>query len=289
MVAGVKALGLETCVTLGMLKRRPGRAAARGRARLLQPQPRHLARVLRPDHHHARLPATASTRSSACAAPASTSAAAASSAWASRGATAPAMISQLANLDPHPESVPINALVPVEGRLSLKNREARRRWSSSAPSPRRASPCRRRGCGSPRAARACPRAGAGAVLPRRRQFGVLRREAAHHRQPAGAQPISALFEQARDERPHERGDAGTSVRDGVAVISMNNPPVNGLSNALRAAIMENLEKADKDAAVKAVGPRSARRKLSPAAPTSASSTVRASSPTFRTSTTGRTR
>ena len=43
-----------------------------------------------------------------------------------------------------------------------------------------------------------------------------------------------------------------SVRDGVAVISMNNPPINGLSNALRAAIMENLEKADKDAAVKAV-------------------------------------
>ena len=43
-----------------------------------------------------------------------------------------------------------------------------------------------------------------------------------------------------------------AVRDGIAVISMNNPPINGLSNALRAAIMENLEKADKDAAVKAV-------------------------------------
>jgi 3-hydroxyacyl-CoA dehydrogenase len=43
-----------------------------------------------------------------------------------------------------------------------------------------------------------------------------------------------------------------SVRDGVAVISMNNPPINGLSNALRAAIMENLEKADKDAAVRAI-------------------------------------
>jgi 3-hydroxyacyl-CoA dehydrogenase len=43
-----------------------------------------------------------------------------------------------------------------------------------------------------------------------------------------------------------------AVRDGIAVISMNNPPINGLSNALRAAIMENLEKADKDAAIKAV-------------------------------------
>jgi 3-hydroxyacyl-CoA dehydrogenase len=43
-----------------------------------------------------------------------------------------------------------------------------------------------------------------------------------------------------------------SVRDGVAVISMNNPPVNGLSDALRAGIMDLLEKADADASVKAV-------------------------------------
>jgi 3-hydroxyacyl-CoA dehydrogenase len=43
-----------------------------------------------------------------------------------------------------------------------------------------------------------------------------------------------------------------SVRDGVAVISMHNPPVNGLSDALRAGIMNLLEKADQDAAVKAV-------------------------------------
>jgi len=43
-----------------------------------------------------------------------------------------------------------------------------------------------------------------------------------------------------------------AARDGIAVISMNNPPVNGLSDALRAGIMELLEKADKDPAVKAV-------------------------------------
>ena len=43
-----------------------------------------------------------------------------------------------------------------------------------------------------------------------------------------------------------------AVRDAVAVISMNNPPVNGLSDALRAGILSNLEKADKDPAVKAV-------------------------------------
>jgi 3-hydroxyacyl-CoA dehydrogenase len=43
-----------------------------------------------------------------------------------------------------------------------------------------------------------------------------------------------------------------AVRDGIAVLSMNNPPVNGLSNALRAALMESLKKAEADAAVKAV-------------------------------------
>jgi 3-hydroxyacyl-CoA dehydrogenase len=42
------------------------------------------------------------------------------------------------------------------------------------------------------------------------------------------------------------------VRDGVAVITLDNPPVNGLGNALRAAIMQNLKTADADPAVKAV-------------------------------------
>jgi 3-hydroxyacyl-CoA dehydrogenase len=42
-----------------------------------------------------------------------------------------------------------------------------------------------------------------------------------------------------------------AVRDGIAVITMNNPPVNGLGNALRAGVMDALNKADADAAVKA--------------------------------------
>jgi 3-hydroxyacyl-CoA dehydrogenase len=45
--------------------------------------------------------------------------------------------------------------------------------------------------------------------------------------------------------------AALAVRDGIAVITMNNPPVNGLGNALRARILENLKKADADPAVKA--------------------------------------
>jgi 3-hydroxyacyl-CoA dehydrogenase len=43
-----------------------------------------------------------------------------------------------------------------------------------------------------------------------------------------------------------------AVRDGIAVLTLNNPPVNGLGNALRAAIMQHLKQADADAAVKAV-------------------------------------
>jgi 3-hydroxyacyl-CoA dehydrogenase len=42
-----------------------------------------------------------------------------------------------------------------------------------------------------------------------------------------------------------------AVRDGVAVITLDNPPVNGLGNALRAALLEYLKKADADPAVKA--------------------------------------
>ncbi len=43
-----------------------------------------------------------------------------------------------------------------------------------------------------------------------------------------------------------------AVRDGIAVITMNNPPVNGLGNALRAGLMDGLQKADADPAVKGV-------------------------------------
>src|SRR5688500_6694830 len=42
-----------------------------------------------------------------------------------------------------------------------------------------------------------------------------------------------------------------AVRDGIAVITLNSPPVNGLGNALRAALLELLQKADADPAVQA--------------------------------------
>jgi len=46
--------------------------------------------------------------------------------------------------------------------------------------------------------------------------------------------------------------ASYSVRDGIAVITMNNPPVNGLGSVLRPGIMDGIKKAGADPAVKAV-------------------------------------
>ncbi len=46
--------------------------------------------------------------------------------------------------------------------------------------------------------------------------------------------------------------ASYSLRDGIAVITLNNPPVNGLGHPLRSGIVDGLKKAQADAAVKAV-------------------------------------
>ena len=46
--------------------------------------------------------------------------------------------------------------------------------------------------------------------------------------------------------------AQLAVRDGIALITMDNPPVNGLGNALRARLLELLKRADADPAAKAV-------------------------------------
>ena len=55
MIEGVRAMGLETCVTLGMLTNAQARRLKASGPRLLQPQSRHLAGILRRDHHDAHL------------------------------------------------------------------------------------------------------------------------------------------------------------------------------------------------------------------------------------------
>lgn len=46
--------------------------------------------------------------------------------------------------------------------------------------------------------------------------------------------------------------ASYAVKDGIAVITMDNPPVNGLGYATRQGIAQGLEKAQADTAVKAI-------------------------------------
>jgi 3-hydroxyacyl-CoA dehydrogenase len=46
--------------------------------------------------------------------------------------------------------------------------------------------------------------------------------------------------------------ASYSIRDGVAVVTLNNPPVNGLGSVLRPGIMDGIKKAQADPAVKAL-------------------------------------
>ena len=90
MVEGVKALGLETCATLGMLTPGAGaaaEAAAASTTTTTTSTPRRSSTARSSPPAPTR---TGSTRSTRCATPASMSAAAASSAWARARRTAPA-------------------------------------------------------------------------------------------------------------------------------------------------------------------------------------------------------
>jgi len=55
MIQEVKALGLETCATLGMLTSDQAQELKNAGLDYYKPQSRHLARVLRKDHYHAHV------------------------------------------------------------------------------------------------------------------------------------------------------------------------------------------------------------------------------------------
>ena len=115
MVREVKALGLETCCTLGMLKDgQAGRAQGR-RPRLLQPQPRHVApefygEVITTRGYQDRLDTLERVRAAGinvcCGGIVG---------MGETRAQRAGLIAQLAGMDPYPESVPINHLVQVAG------------------------------------------------------------------------------------------------------------------------------------------------------------------------------
>ncbi|MGT2492539.1 biotin synthase BioB [Cupriavidus basilensis] len=132
---------------LGMLEAEQARRLKDAGLDYYNHEPRYLARVLRRDHRHPHLPGPPG-HYRPCA-----------RGWhqrmlrggivgmgESREARA-GLIAQLANLDPYPESVPINNLVAVKGTPLADTTPGRSTRSSlSAPSRWRASPCRAPWC-----------------------------------------------------------------------------------------------------------------------------------------------
>jgi biotin synthase len=114
MVRAVKALGMETCATLGMLK--PGQAQQLGEAGLdyynhnLDTAPEFYEEIITTRHYQDRLNTLKEVRNAGinvCC-----------GGIVGMGETRQSragLIAQLANLNPYPESVPINHLVQVEG------------------------------------------------------------------------------------------------------------------------------------------------------------------------------
>jgi biotin synthase len=114
MVEGVKALGLETCVTLGMLK--PGQAERLRDAGLdyynhnLDTSPEFYGQIISTRAYRERLETLERVRGAGI----RVCCGGIVGMGESRRDRA-ALIAQLSSLDPYPESVPINALVAVEG------------------------------------------------------------------------------------------------------------------------------------------------------------------------------
>ena len=174
----------------GHAHRHAGAAPRRRRARLLQPQPRHVARVLRRDHHDPHLRRSARHAAPMCASAGIKCAVAASWAWARAGATEPACSRNWPRSTRIPRACPINLLVQVRGtplfgiadarfvRTGAHHRAARHRDAGFGGSPVR---------GTHRDERRA----AGAVPARRRQQHLPRRQAAHHPNPGQTQTAPA--------------------------------------------------------------------------------------------------
>ncbi len=114
MVSAVKALDMETCATLGMLK--PGQAQQLGEAGLdyynhnLDTAPEFYDEVITTRHYEDRLNTLQEVRGAGINVCCGGIVGMGETRLSRAG-----LIAQLANLDPYPESVPINHLVQVEG------------------------------------------------------------------------------------------------------------------------------------------------------------------------------
>ena len=190
MIEGVRAIGLETCVTLGMLtEAQAKRLKASGLDYYnhnLDTSPEFYGEIITTRTYQERLDTLEHVRDAGINVCCGGIVGMGESADDRVG-----LIQALATLPVHPESVPINMLVQVEGTpLAGNARRARSASTSCAPSRSRASPCRVDGAALGRA-RGHERRDPGAVLSRRRQFDLLRAEAADHGEP-GRRPRPAI-------------------------------------------------------------------------------------------------
>ena len=192
MVRGVRELGLEACVTLGMLTQdQADRLAAAGLTAYnhnLDTSPEFYGEIITTRTYQERLDTLACVRAAGV-----TICSGGIIGMGESESDRARMLQILAGLDPHPESVPINALVPVPG-TPLADRppvEAMEMVRMVATARIVMPEDARTALGRPPRAR---QGGAAPVLHGRRQLDLLRRQAAHHGQQR----------HARRSRPHRR-------------------------------------------------------------------------------------
>lgn len=122
MVRGVRRLGMEACVTLGMLSedqaQRLAQAGLTAYNHNLDTSRAHYGKIVSTRTYDDRLQTLQAVRRAGI-----TICSGGIIGMGESVADRCAMLVTLANLDPHPESVPVNALVPVEG-TPLANQEA---------------------------------------------------------------------------------------------------------------------------------------------------------------------
>ena len=180
MVEGVAALGLETCATLGMLT--PPQAQRLKQAGLdyynhnLDTSEAFYGEVITTRTYQDRLDTLAAVRGAGI-----NVCCGGILGMGETGEDRVAFLHTLATLDPHPESVPINNLVQVEGTPARRHGDAR----SHRVRPHRrarAHPHAALARAAFRGTHGDERRDAGAVLPRRRELHLLRREAPDDRQ-----------------------------------------------------------------------------------------------------------
>ena len=194
MVEGVKALGMETCATLGMLT--PEQALRLKDSGLdyynhnLDTAPEFYGTIISTRCYQDRLDTLEHVRA------AGINVCCGGIVGMGEGLEGRVgMIATLASLPVHPESVPINMLVQVEGTPLAEPAQAR---SARFRAHHRGGAHLHAGLGGAAVGRprGHERGDAGAVFPGRRQFDLLRAEAAHHAEPR-ARPRHGAARQAR--------------------------------------------------------------------------------------------